>query len=165
MPKIKIGRRTVTAIEPVQKPTIFYDTDLKGFGLKVHPSGVSSWIIEYRPGSGGRGVSARRIVLGRLNSLTPEAARKEAGALLAKVRLGSDPAAERSQARKAESVGDLLDLFMANHIRPKRKRRTVILFDGYIKNHVRPSLGRVAAPALTQAELERLHRTIGKTTP
>jgi hypothetical protein len=74
-------------------------------------------------------------------------------------------AAERSQARKAESVSDLLDLFMANHIRPKRKRRTVILFDGYIKNHVRPALGRVAAPALTRAELERLHRTIGKTHP
>ena len=39
----------MTAIEPVQKPTIFYDTELKGFGLKVHPSGVLSWIIEYRP--------------------------------------------------------------------------------------------------------------------
>jgi hypothetical protein len=129
---------SITAIQPVGKPTIFYDTELTGFGLKVQPSGASSWIIEYRPGAGGRSVAARRLVLGRLNTLTPDEARKLAATLLAKVKLGADPAAERSEARKAENVGELLDLFMDNHIRPKRKPRTVVLFEGYVWAGKRP---------------------------
>jgi site-specific recombinase XerD len=28
MPRIKISRRTITAVQPVSKPTIFYDTEL-----------------------------------------------------------------------------------------------------------------------------------------
>jgi integrase len=165
MPQIKLSRRTITAIESVQRSTIFYDTELTGFGLKIQPSGVASWIIEYRPGAGGRSVPPRRLVLGRSNALTPDQARKLASELLAKVRLGADPAEERSQARTAETLGDLLDLFMDNHIRPKRKERTVILFGGYIRNHIRPVLGRRKAPTLAKAEVEKLHRSIGKSNP
>jgi hypothetical protein len=44
MPRIKLSRRTIAAIPPLDRPTIFYDTELTGFGLKVHPSGISSWI-------------------------------------------------------------------------------------------------------------------------
>ena len=58
-----------------------------------------------------------RLVLGGLNTLTPDEARKLAASLLAKVKLGGDPAAERSQARKSENVAELLDLFISNHIR------------------------------------------------
>jgi len=165
MPHIKISKRSITAIEPVAKPTIFYDTDLTGFGLKAQPSGIFSWIIEYRPGAGGRGVSPRRLVLGKLNTLTPDEARKLAGSLLAKVKLGADPAAERARARKAETVGELLDLFMDHHIRPKRKPRTVVLFEGYVRNHVKPRLGTRKAPTLARTEVERLHRSIGQTNP
>ena len=165
MPHIKISRRSTIAIPPVEKPTVFYDTELTGFGLKVQPSGASSWIIEYRPGAGGRSVTARRLVLGKFNTLTPDEARKLAASLLAKVKLGADPAAERSQARKAENVGELLDLFMDNHIRPKRKSRTVVLFEGYVRNHIRPALGRQKAPTLTRGEVERLHTTIGQLNP
>ena len=165
MPQIKLSRRSITAIRPVEKPTLFYDTELTGFGLKVQPSGASSWIIEYRPGAGGRGVTPRRLVLGRLNTLAPDEARKLAASLLARVKLGADPAAERAQARKAESVGELIDLFMDHHVRPKRKARTIVLFDGYVRNHIRPKLGTRKAPALTRSEVERLHRSVGQTNP
>jgi hypothetical protein len=57
-------------------------------------------------------------VLGRLNTLTPDEARKLAASLLAKVKLGADPAAERSEAEKAQNVDELLDLFMDSHICP-----------------------------------------------
>jgi hypothetical protein len=62
MPNLKLGRRTLAGLPPVVKTTVFYDTELTGFGLKVYPSGAQSWIVEYRPGAGGRGVSKRRMV-------------------------------------------------------------------------------------------------------
>jgi integrase len=149
----------------VVKPTVFYDTDLTGFGLKAFPSGAMSWIVEYRPGAGGRGVSKRRMVLGSLKNLTPEEARNRATGILAEVRLGGDPAANRAEARAADNVRDLLTSFMDNHVRTKRKARTAKLFDGYINNHIAPALGTKKASTLTRADVERLHKAIGKTNP
>jgi integrase len=163
--KIKIGRRALSALPAVTRPTIFYDTDLTGFGLKASPTGALSYIVEYRPGAGGRGVSKRRMVIGNPKSLTPEEARTQASGILARVRLGQDPGADRSAARKAETVRDLFAAFMDNHVRAKRKPRTGKLFDGYIKNHIEPALGTRKAPSLTRAEIERVHKAIGRTNP
>src|SRR3978361_208186 len=115
MPTMKLTRRTVAAIPPVAKPTVFYDTDLKGFGLKVFPSGALSWIVEYRPGAGGRGISKRRMVLGSAKTVTPEEARDRASGILAEVRLGGDPAAARTESRAAETVLELFEAFMNSH--------------------------------------------------
>jgi integrase len=165
MPNLKLARRTLATLPKVEKPTVFYDTDLTGFGLKAFPSGALSWIVEYRPGAGGRGVSKRRMVLGTPKSLTPEEARNRAAGILAEVRLGGDPAANRSEARAAENVRDLLTSFMDNHVRTKRKARTAKLFDGYINNHIVPAIGTKKAPTLARADVERLHKAIGKTNP
>jgi integrase len=165
MPNLKLGRRTLASLLPVVKPTVFYDTELTGFGLRVSPSGTRSWIVEYRPGTGGRGVSKRRMVFGTSKTLTPDQARTQAAALLAKVKLGADPAGDRSDGRKADDLMSLLARFMDDHVRAKRKPRTATLFDGYVKNHIEPSLGSRKAPALTRVDVERLHKTIGKANP
>ena len=163
--KIKIGRRALSALPAVTCPTIFYDTDLTGFGLKVSPTGALSYIVEYRPGAGGRSVSKRRMVIGTPKNLTPEEARNQASGILARVRLGDDPAAERSNARKAETISDLLTSFMEDHVRAKRKTRTAKLFQGYIDNHIEPALGTRKAPSLARADIERLHKAIGRKNP
>jgi integrase len=163
--KLRLGRRTLSTLPPLSRPTVFYDTDLTGFGLKASPTGALSFIVEYRPGAGGRGVSKRRMVLGTPKTLTPEEARNLASGVLARVRLGHDPAAERSNERKAETVHDLLNSFMDDHIRMKRKSRTAKLFQGYIDNHILPPLGARKAPSLARTDVERLHKSIGKTKP
>ena len=165
MPKLKLGKRALDSLPQVTNRTTFFDTDLTGFGLRVFPSGARSWIVEYRPGAGGRGVSKRRMVLGTPRTLTPDQARSHAAAILAKVKLGADPAGERSDGRKADDVRDLLAKFMEDHVRAKRKARTAKLFDGYIKNHIEPAIGLRKAPALARADVERLHKAIGKTNP
>src|SRR6266496_5699821 len=50
----KLSKRTVDALKPGDNSFIAYDTSLKGFGVRVLPSGAKSWVIEYRPGGGGR---------------------------------------------------------------------------------------------------------------
>jgi integrase len=105
------------------------------------------------------------MVLGSAKTIPPEEARGRASGFLAEVRLGGDPAASRSEARAADSLRDLLTSFMDNHVRTKRKARTAKLFDGYIKNHILPALGTKKAPTLSQTDVERLHKTVGKTNP
>ena len=64
MPTLRLGRQAFKTLPKVEKPAIFYDDALKGFGLSVRASGSRTWIVEYRPGGGGRAVAKRRMTLG-----------------------------------------------------------------------------------------------------
>ena len=112
MPTIKLTKRAVDSIRAGPKRTFWYDADLKGFGLKVMPSGVMTWILEYRPGKGGRSVSKRRLTLGRAGALTPKEARDLAKSLLARVHAGEDPAAQKAEAKAAITIAELCDLYV-----------------------------------------------------
>ena len=62
----KLTKRTVDALKPREKAYVAYDSEVHGFGVRVMPSGHKSFIIEYRPRGGGRGVATRRLTLGAL---------------------------------------------------------------------------------------------------
>ena len=170
MPNVKLGRKALSNIPAVSRMTIFYDTDLKGFGLKVlppsgrHTNGSRSWIVEYRPGAGGRTVSKKRVVLGSTETLTPERAREAARTMLAEVRLGSDPGSDRQGARAAKTIADL-EPFYSCETDPRRKPRTVELYRGLWANYILPSVGNCAARSLTTSDVIRLHRRIGQDHP
>lgn len=164
MPVIKIARRTVAAIDTPKKPVVYYDDTLKGFGLLVRPSGSRSWILEYRPGAGGRGVAKKRVVLGSPDAVTPEQARSMAKDMLAKVRLGADPAAERAEARVADTVAEIADEWLSRHVEPKRKPATAKLYRAVLDTHVLPAIGSRKAATLTRSEVAKLHSAIARKT-
>ena len=76
--KLTIARRAIDGFKPADKPWIAWDDRLTGYGVLVHPSGVKSFIVNYRLGSGGRTAPNKRLVIGRCDRMAPEAARREA---------------------------------------------------------------------------------------
>jgi integrase len=104
MPSIKISKRTVDAAPvPERGDTYYWDTDLRGFGLRVTPKGVRSYVIQYRLS----GRPARRLTLGIHGSpWTPETARTTAQDMLISVKRGSDPVeVTKQRAREARTLG------------------------------------------------------------
>ena len=160
MPVIKIARRTIAAIETPEKPVVYYDDALKGFGLIMRPSGSRSWILEYRPGAGGRGIAKKRVVLGNPETLTPEQARDMAKDMLAKVRLGADPAAERAEARAADTVAEIAGEWLSRHVEPKRKAATAKLYRAVLDTHILPAIGTRKAATLTRSDVAKLHSAV-----
>ena len=66
----KLTKRHIDGLRPAATAYRHYDTELKGFGVQVLPSGMKSYIIEYRPDGGGRNVAKKRMTLGRVGELT-----------------------------------------------------------------------------------------------
>ena len=66
---------------------IHWDDDLGGFGLRIYPSGVAAYIIDYRL-KGSR--AKRRVVLGKVAALSLVHARERAQEALAAARQGVD---------------------------------------------------------------------------
>lgn len=156
MPVLKLTKRTVDALTATDRPFIAFDEDLAGFGVTVYPSGVKSWIVEYRPHGGGRGVAKKRFTLGKIGKLTPDQARKAAADMLAAVRLGADPATEKAEQRQALTVGDLIDLFDAQYVGPMVKPGTAISHRIAL-SELRRAHGGLKAEALSRGHVATLH--------
>ena len=112
----RLSKRSVDLSSPEPKRFTLWDTELKGFGLVVQPSGVKSYIVRYRIG-GGRSGTLKQMVLGRHGALTPDEARTLGRKALAAVAHGQDPAGVRAQARGAVTVSDVADCPSSDDLR------------------------------------------------
>ena len=172
----KITKRVVDSLEPNQsgRDVFCWDTELRGFGIRLKPSGVGAFFIQYRNKDG----RTRRMVLGKVGTLTPDEARALARDHLASVAKGADPSHERHQRRAALTVGELCEEYLAAAEKKravlkgqaKRKRgfpklSTLAMDRSRIERHVKPLIGRISIKALTKADLEKMQDDIagGKT--
>jgi len=78
-----ITNRTLGSIKPQDKPYEIRDTGLKGLILRVQPSGVMTYYLEFKRG--------KRVRVGRADAITPVQARDIAKLTLADVYHGQDP--------------------------------------------------------------------------
>ncbi|MCB4771175.1 site-specific integrase [Ancylobacter sp. Lp-2] len=164
----------MAALQPAEKPYIAFDATLKGFGVRVMPTGAMSYIVEYRPGSGGRSVAKRRVTVGQVGpAMSPEDARKAARDLLAGVLRGEDPAAGRTKERAMPSFAVFADTVLTEaeaiaeaqpdeaHLRPGTLRN----YRSLMRQHLGVAIGSMKLDAITQADVAKLHRKVGKEMP
>lgn len=160
MAATKITKRVVDALQPGGRDSYLWDGELKGFGIKTTPAGVKTYLVQYR--LGGRSGRARRVTIGRHGSpWTPEAARKEAKAILGEIAQGVDVAlvkrAEKQSAATALTVADLAHKFLAEHVEAKRKDRTAEEYRRLLKRVILPSLGKRLVTDIARQDVARLH--------
>ena len=164
----KLTKRFVEAVEPQSKGHVVWDDEFPGFGLRVYPSGKRSYIVQYR--SRGR---SRRYTIGLHGLWTPETARREAKALLGRAAHGGDPAEEREEERKALTIKQLCEQYIADMEaglilgkggRPK-KETTIATDVGRLRRHIVPLLGTRRVRDITKPDMNNLMKDIiaGKT--
>ena len=152
----RITKRLVDGLSAASREYFVWDSKLPGFGLRVQPSGVMSYVAKYRAGSG-RIAPTRRVTLGRVGKITPNEAEKLAKRVLGAVAHGADPAAAKSADRCAATLNELAGLFLADHVAAKRKRATADHYRHILEKLVLPSLGNRKADQVTTADVARLH--------
>jgi integrase len=161
---VKLTKRTVDAITPGDRPIVTYDTELKGFGVRIARSGSLSWFIEYRPGAGGRRVAKRRMYFGGWE-FTPEQARQAAKEMLASVALGKDPAAVRREERESETFREFAERYLREEAEAKLKPGTVTNYRICIRKHAVPEIGAIKLNRISTADISRIHSKVGQTRP
>jgi integrase len=161
----KINKRVVDLLRPNSDGRDLFKWDagdgaLKGFGVRVKPSGAKSYFVQYRNSEG----RTRRLVLGRVGELTPDQARELASDRLKQVRLGGDPSAERHAARAGITVAEVCDLYLAT-AKGRIKPSTLAMDRSRIECHVKPLISRRAVAGLTRRDIERFQADVaaGKT--
>ena len=143
---MKLTKRSIDAIKRDGTDVVYWDDELRGFGLRVKPSGSRSFLIQYRNRQG----RSRRLTVGQYGRMTPDEARREARRLLSEVERGFDPAEKLLQERNAITVADLCEEYLAKAeagliIGRKglpKKTSTLEIDRGRIARHIIPLLGK-----------------------
>jgi len=167
----KLTKRVIDGLQSdgARHGTLYWDSELKGFGIRVFPSGQKTFVVKFRTRAGRQ----RWLKIGTFGALTPEQARERAKLELAKVVDGADPASERDELRAAITLGKLCDYYLeaaeAGLVLGRKgvpKRPSTVASDrSRIDAHVRPLLGQLKASEITRADIETFKRDVvlGKT--
>jgi integrase len=166
---MKLTKKAIDAIKPDGTDRFVWDDELRGFGLRVKPTGLKSFLIQFRNRQG----RSRRLTVGNYGRLTPEEARREARRLLSDVERGVDPAELRREERNVITVADLCSEYLAKAeagliIGRKglpKKASTLEIDRGRIARHIVPLLGKKPLKDMTSADIRRFLEavTTGKT--
>ena len=144
VPMAKLTKRYVDAAQPRLSEWFIWDAELKGFGVRVRPSGRKFYLAQYR--FKGR---TRRLMLGEHGRLTADQARVNVFEALNAVAHDQDPAEARDFDRRAVTLGQFIeDVYLPDaekalvtyRGRPK-KAGTLVVDRGRIKRHILPLLG------------------------
>jgi integrase len=158
----KITKRKVDAAKSGARDIFIWDTETKGFGLKVTPAGNKIYIFQYRvPGK----KAPERVTIGKHGDpWTAEQARAEAEKYRGGVKRGVFPAAIKNTEKAEKTVAELCDLYLAEGCETK-KPSTVATDRGRIERHIKPLLGRRRVKDIGQADVRRFLKDVaaGKT--
>ena len=141
----RLTLNAITAAKPRAKEYTLWDGSLAHFGVRVHPSGVRSFIVQTRAQG-----HMRKITLGRFPEMGIGQARREAAAML--VRLWGGEAVPAPHKTKAPLFRDF-----AARYRERRRHRwkpaSLKTFDGYMRNRLMPGFGGMRLDAIDHARV------------
>ena len=116
-----ISKRTVEALA-VEKDTVYWDSELSGFGVRAYPSGSKYYVVQTRA----NGKAAKRVTVGRHGIVTAEEARRRAALIIARIKAGEEPLAEPAAAlAEGPTVGEIARRWLEEHVEVRCKPRTV----------------------------------------
>ncbi len=152
--KLKITKRSVESVKPGPKIIYVYDKELMNFGLRVMPSGVRSYFVQYW--TNGR---RRRVTLGQHGPMTADQARQAALGILGEVATGEDPAEIRAEARKGLTVAVLAERYLKEYAEPRKRPRSVKEDQRLLDKIILPALGKRKVTDVNRQEVIKLHQS------
>ncbi len=147
-----------------EKGTGYYyiwDTELKGFALRVTEKGIKSYVIMYRNENGRQKV----MTLFRAGNISADDARKNARPKLTDVQSGTDILEDKQQKRKETLFSDFVKIYLSNHAKPNNAPNTVKTNERYLERFIIPAFGNRPIKSITPEDVIKLHNKIGAKTP
>jgi integrase len=154
-----ISKKSVKALKPSKTDHIWYDDEIRGFGVRVTPADVRSFILNYS--ITGR---ERRFTIARWPEWSADAARTEVIKLRENVSKNHDPLRQKEIARGEPTLAALAKIYIEQHASKKKREKSVYEDQRMLNTIVLPKMGSLRVSAIDSQDVERLHNSL-KDTP
>jgi integrase len=154
----KLTKRAVERLEPESRDYLIWDRDLRGFGIRVYPSGKKTYLIQYRVGR-----RTRRITIGQHGALTSDEARNRAKQLLGDVARGGDPSGDKQRKMRDPTVAELCERFPEEYVDQHCKPTTARDYRSIIRRFIKPKLGPIQIAEVTRSDVITFHHGLRAT--
>ena len=148
----KITKRLVDQLKPTERDRVVWDDEIKGFGVRVRPSGRKTYIVKYR--LRGRTVKA---TIGPHGSVTPAAARTRAAEHITAARTGLDLKGHTFSNTNTPTVEQLGTRFIQEYVSAHCKPNTQRQYTQLIHDYIVPKFGKRRVPDIQRVEVAALH--------
>ena len=154
MPTIRLTQRRINALRPRRKVRDFRDAELKGYGVRVMPSGAKRYFIHTQ-------YQGRRVwkTLGDAATLSESEARAQAKAMLTALRDGREPETEAPGETPFETVADEVFASYGRRWKP----RTLGVNRNYLRCHILPFFAGRPIGAISREEVQKWFRSLQAT--
>ena len=145
----------------VEKDTVFWDSELSGFGVRAYPTGSKFYVVQTRA----NGKAGKRITVGRHGVLTADEARRRAALIISRIKAGEEPVAEpmESVPEDCPTFGELAREWLEKHVDPRCKPRTRDIYRLMVEKHLMPAFGKERALFIDRARMAEFHRSMRST--
>ena len=154
-----ISRRTVEGLE-ADRDTVYWDSELLGFGVRVYPTGRKVYVVQTRAD----GKDGKRVTVGRHGVVTAEEARRRAAHIISRIKAGVDPVPEPLAAEaNGPTVAELAATYLEEAVAVRLKPASAYSYRNTIGKHILPMLGRKRALSLDHAAVSAFHHALAGT--
>jgi integrase len=161
MAKQKLTKSVVESLTCGSEEFVIWDSALPGFGIRVKPSNVKSYVVQYRNRKTG---ASRRKTIGQHGPLlTFHKAKERARIVLADALKGNDPVADDRTVRDAPTMRQLAADYLEQHAVPKKRPRSVKNDRSMIERIILPRLGSKKVAAIQSRDVHSLHVSMKQT--
>ncbi len=144
MPNVRLSESRIEALRPRKSPYDVRDSDLKGFGVRVLPTGAKRFFIHSQH-------EGRRVwkTVGDAGDIGLDEARRQAAELLAALRRDEIPALQED--RVFGAVAEEVFSRYGRHWKPG----TMKVNRNYLRNQILPRFGGMNIADITKADVQR----------
>lgn len=153
----KLTKRFVDSLkQDSEKELLYWDSELKGFGLRVFSTGRKTYFIQYRNDQ----ARTRRKKIGVHSSITAEQAREEAKRLLGLVAGGEDPSDERRTGKIKPSIENLAEQYLNLYAESNKRPKSYFDDHSMLQRIVLPHLKNMRVDLVSSRDIQALHNSL-----
>jgi integrase len=156
----KLTKRFVESVNPhKENELLLWDSELKGFGIRVFPTGRRTYFVQYRNQFG----NTRRKKIGVHGSITAEQAREEAKIILGDVAKGEDPSQNYQRTKTKKTIAELAIEYIEVYAKSNKKSKSLFEDKRMLDNVILKRLGAKKIEEITAHDIQHLHHGLRET--
>jgi integrase len=152
---IRISKRSVEALEPQDRDVDHYDEDLKGFGVRVRPSGRKTYFVMMR-----HRCVMRRFTIGSHGTVTAELARLKAKQIISDLAIDKNPTEVEDAVRNSVTVRSLGDRFIDEYVPCHLKPSTQGEYKRCVEIFINPEIGTMKLVSVERTDIAKIHHQL-----